>query len=445
MIKWPTRFTPKSAFGRGVGILLGSTAIAQSINLLVAPLLTRLYDPAAFGLLALVAAVISMVTVISSARYEFALSVAIEERETKGLLALSFLFLFLTVSLLIILLEFFGKSAASALGVNSIGLLYFLIPAGVLLAGCHQILTNWTLRNKNFLLVGRAKLAQTVGTAVLQLPGSSYGSAGLIGGDVIGLGFGSLAMSAGLKKRSLLSLGGPAWFYHILRKYKDFPIYSSWSALFNAASVHLAPIVLFSYYSGSIAGYYALTLRVLSVPAAFLAKAISGVFLAHAPEAYRDGTLAPLVESLHKKLGLVGAFALALVFLYGPAIFSYAFGEDWARAGVYARWMAPWLYFQLLWVPISALPMVLDMQGKALFFDLVAFLFRFGGLLGFALLDASSDVGILYFAVISAFVYQLRLLYFVRKARVSILKWLGLDCGFISIAFILVGAPLYLA
>ena len=52
MANWLQRFKPKSAFARGVGVLVGGTAGAQALMVLAAPLLTRLYSPEDFGLLA---------------------------------------------------------------------------------------------------------------------------------------------------------------------------------------------------------------------------------------------------------------------------------------------------------------------------------------------------------------------------------------------------------
>ena len=46
------RLLPKNAFARGVSVLVGGTAGAQLLTILAAPLLTRLYGPEDFGLVA---------------------------------------------------------------------------------------------------------------------------------------------------------------------------------------------------------------------------------------------------------------------------------------------------------------------------------------------------------------------------------------------------------
>lgn len=52
-VKW---FLPKNRFARSVSILAGGTAAGQAIVVLASPLLTRLYSPEDFGLLAVYAA-----------------------------------------------------------------------------------------------------------------------------------------------------------------------------------------------------------------------------------------------------------------------------------------------------------------------------------------------------------------------------------------------------
>jgi len=67
------RLLPKNAFVRSVSVLVGGTAGAQILLVLAAPLLTRLYTPEDFGLLAVYASLLALIGVISSLRYELAI------------------------------------------------------------------------------------------------------------------------------------------------------------------------------------------------------------------------------------------------------------------------------------------------------------------------------------------------------------------------------------
>ena len=58
----------KGGFVRNVVTLMTGTAIAQAIPILISPILTRLYTPNEFGILALYMAVVSVVAIIVTGR-----------------------------------------------------------------------------------------------------------------------------------------------------------------------------------------------------------------------------------------------------------------------------------------------------------------------------------------------------------------------------------------
>ena len=63
----------QSRFLRGVAVLAGSTAIGQALAVVVSPIITRIYEPADFGALAVYAAVLAILSVTVSWRYEVAI------------------------------------------------------------------------------------------------------------------------------------------------------------------------------------------------------------------------------------------------------------------------------------------------------------------------------------------------------------------------------------
>ena len=56
------RLKPKSEFSRNVLTLMTGTTIAQAIPIAISPILTRIYSPEDFGLLALFLAVFSILS-----------------------------------------------------------------------------------------------------------------------------------------------------------------------------------------------------------------------------------------------------------------------------------------------------------------------------------------------------------------------------------------------
>lgn len=60
------RLLPSNRFARSVSILAGGTAAGQAIVVLASPILTRLYTPEDFGLLAVYAALLGIISVVAS-------------------------------------------------------------------------------------------------------------------------------------------------------------------------------------------------------------------------------------------------------------------------------------------------------------------------------------------------------------------------------------------
>jgi len=80
----------KSEFTRHVSILATGILLAQAIGLAVAPLVTRLYDPADYALLALFIAIVSSIAPAVAGSYDIAVAVTKEEKVSSDLLVLAF-------------------------------------------------------------------------------------------------------------------------------------------------------------------------------------------------------------------------------------------------------------------------------------------------------------------------------------------------------------------
>src|SRR5690606_17674747 len=80
---------PRGSFARNVGVLAGGAALGQGITLLAAPLLSRLYSPDDFGLLAVYASLLGILSVAANLRYELAIPLPEGDEEAAQVLGLS--------------------------------------------------------------------------------------------------------------------------------------------------------------------------------------------------------------------------------------------------------------------------------------------------------------------------------------------------------------------
>lgn len=88
---------PKSSFARSVAVLAGGTAAGQAIVVLASPIITRLYTPEDFGVLAVYSSLLGILSTVAALRYELAIPLSEKDEDAAALLKIA---MFLKVHLL---------------------------------------------------------------------------------------------------------------------------------------------------------------------------------------------------------------------------------------------------------------------------------------------------------------------------------------------------------
>ncbi|MGR2736914.1 lipopolysaccharide biosynthesis protein [Billgrantia sp. Q4P2] len=363
------RLLPTHAFARGVSVLVGGTAGAQLLAIAAAPLLTRLYTPEDFGLLAVYGGLLALFTVVASGRYQMAIPLPETEREAAEVLVLSLAVAALTTFAALLLVALGGRSLAEALGVPALTPWLWLLPLGVAFAGSFQAASHWAVRTRAFPAIAATKIKQSLALLVIQLGASPLGGGGLLLGHAAGQGVGTLTLVRPALRAAAEHRVTAAGVWAAARRYRKFPLFSTWSGLFNTLGKQLPPLLFAVLFSPVAAGLYALAHRVLAMPMTLIGEAVGKVFFSSAAEAHRRGELGPLVAKVHATLAQVAMPPAIVLMVIGPDLFALVFGERWREAGDFARWMAPWLYLVFITSPLSHLFSVLERQGQGLAFQ----------------------------------------------------------------------------
>lgn len=362
---------PRNTFARGVSVLVGGAAGSQLLLIIAAPLLTRLYTPKDFGLLAICVGILAMFSAISCLRYEGAIPLPEDDLEAANVAALCLLIVALVTFMSIVLVTFAGDAITELIGAPGLAKYLWMLPIGVVCLGTFQVFNYWALRRKNFSTMTNARLRQSLTATIVQLAGYKLGAATLLMGFISGVGAGSLLMGkAGLRHPAFAQVDFSS-IVKAAKRYRKFPMYSTWSSMFNTAGSELPPLLFASFFNPTAAGLFALTHRVLALPMSIIGTAIGNVFLASATDAHRERRLAPLVSSVHDKLAHIAMPPTMVFMLAGPDLFAFVFGENWREAGTFAQWMAPWLYANFITSPLSALIIVLEKQRHDLIFETI--------------------------------------------------------------------------
>lgn len=367
----------KTNFGKNVLMLTGGTAFGQILNIALSPIITRLYTPEEFGVLTLYVAILGMITIIGSLRYEMGIAIADSDEKSINVMSLSITILLLVVGITTLILNIFGTKILRFINGEALLNYMYLIPIGIFFTGLYSIFFQWASRKRNFKSITKTKLSQSVTQNFIKITFGvlSFGPVGLLLGNILGKSAGISSLSISLfskENRSLLkknNINDMAWS---AKRYVKFPLLSTPSQFLNAAGIQLPVLLITALYGVQVAGYYGIANTIVNLPMLLIGKSISDVFYGEAVNIGKtDPTkLKQLSFKLFKKLTLLGLIPLTILVLFGPYLFSIVFGEDWKEAGIYAQILAVLVFSRLIFMPISRVYEVYEKQKEALFLDI---------------------------------------------------------------------------
>ncbi len=358
----------KSKFVRNVAIVATGTAGAQVITMAFAPIITRLYDPEAFGLLGTFVAVLGVLTPIAALSYPVAIVLPKSDADAKQLARLSAGLAFVIAGITALIILGVGDFIATALGMQAITAFLLLIPLAMLFSAFQQIFTQWLIRKKQFKITAKVAVIQALSINSVKAGVGWYHPIGaaLIVIATVGEALYAGLLWLGISRRDVEQSNeekSTGSISQLAKRHKDFPLYRAPQILLNALSQSLPILILASFFGPAVAGFFALTKSALAAPAFLVGNSVGNVFYPKAVELYDN------LERLHYFLfrtTLFLVFSGVIVFfpilLFGPWIFAFVFGADWLQAGEFAQWVSLWMIVSLAARPaISVIP-VLGMQ-----------------------------------------------------------------------------------
>jgi O-antigen/teichoic acid export membrane protein len=370
----------QGGFLHSVGVLVSGSVFAHAITALALLILTRLYSPADFSVLAVYTSLLTIISVVACLRFEVAIPLAERDDEAANILALALgcvVIVTAAIALCVLLLPAPLIAWSDQPGITPY---LWLVPAGVLLAGFHGALQFWFVRRRQFGLIARTRIAQAgvAGTAQVGFGFAGFGAFGLLFGQMLNNGAACFALAYGLIRDERALARTVSWqrMKASFRDYSRFPKYSTFEALGSTAGMYAPILIIAAMAEVSEAGYVNLAMYVIQAPVSLLGGAISQVYLSRASDEYRLGRLGSFTSEVFGGLCKVGLGPLLLGGILAPDLFAIIFGETWRRAGVLVAWMTPWFALQFLVVPISMALHVTSRQRTALVLQFAGLILR---------------------------------------------------------------------
>ncbi len=363
---------------------MSGTAVAQVISVAVAPLLTRLYDPADFGMFGVFVSIVAIIGAVPTLRYEQAMMLPKRNEDAANLFAASLLsVVIVAIAAALVCIPFGGRIAAAT---NSPALSHWLwlVPIYICLIGAYQTFNSWLTRQKQFHRASISLVVRSAAQAGLQTAAgvAAMGPMGLIGGTIIGETCACTALSGQVLKDDFPLLRRSirlAEMKRLAKEYSDFPIYSGSQGMLNMVSQNIPLLLLAFYFKPATVGLYSLGVRILQLPMNFVLTSLRQVLFQKASEVHNnDGDTYHLFKRTTLGLMALAIVPAAIVILFAPPLFAFVLGSEWREAGVYARWLILWLALMFCNVPAILMAQVHRKQ-RALFIQDVLLLIARAG------------------------------------------------------------------
>lgn len=348
---------PKSEFSTNVLLMMAGTSIAQAIPIAISPILSRMFSPHDFGVLALYIAISSMIAVFATARYELAIVIPQEDADALNILTLTILSTSIIALSSLILIILFHDIIINSLNNQEISLWLYFIPVTVFFTGLYNSFNYWFTRKKEFKKVAESRINQAITTAVSNL-GIGYfkhGPSGLVLGGILGSAATTGILWINFLKNEKNNFSQISWERIIqqAKLYIRFPKYSVAGGVLNISAYQIPIILISSFFPAYLLGIFYFVNRILQAPFMLLSHSFSQVFYEQAARQDSPESLRQLLSSTHKKLILIYIIPSVILLAFGEELFAFVFGEEWRIAGYYAKILLPFLIISFLFSTTS--------------------------------------------------------------------------------------------
>jgi len=347
----------------------------QALSLLAMPVLSRFYSAESFGVLGTFLSIASILSSLATLQYGVALMLPKRDTEAANVFILGALSVAcITVIIAVFLVIFPGMSLALMKAPKNTFML-ILLPLYVLFNGTNQMLIGWSVRRRQFKQNATSQIVRSLTVNSVQIAaapilpsGGTLATGAMLGelGSSINLGYGFWKT----ERRFFQRCFSTSWMKHLAKSYYDFPAFSTPQNLLNAVSQGLPILLLGHYYGIEVAGLYAFGIRLVQAPMSLLLTPLRQVLFQKFCEVQNQGIkIMPIYR--RSTLGLLAVIILPMIagIMFFPALFALIFGENWRKAGEFARWLLLWQTFMFCNVPSVLMARILRMQRQMLLFD----------------------------------------------------------------------------
>ena len=344
----------QSRFLRNVAKLSTGKLAALTIAVVATPIVSRLFDPADYGVAALFIAVATITSNVLALAYERAVIFPKDELKANRVFFLGIAVSIVIAVLILIIIVVTALSAPGFVSESSLGEFMWLVPFGALLMSVNSAVGALCVRRNDYTAIAISDVGGAsvqAGTRIFWglLIGSS--TAGLLAGHLLGLLFSALA--CGVRSYTWLKQGGRVPGFNEMKElaveFRDYPQFRAPAKIAFAASRKLPVIALGFMFPAEVVGFYAMANRAAGRPLFAVSKSVSDVLLGKTMRLrHADEPMGRSLVTVAAVLALTGIPVFTIMLMFGEELLAWFLGARWASAGIYVQIMAPYLF--TIWV-----------------------------------------------------------------------------------------------
>ena len=355
--------------------LFVANVVAQTIGLLIYPILTRLYRPEDFGLFNVFISIGSILVILANCEYQNAILLPKTRHEavavvhsmipTVGMVTL--------LSGLCVPMSGIIEDAFNAPGFAQIS---WLLPLFIMLTALWNILNFWLMRSQCYTSISTYQVVQSLTAAGSKVGlGSLTQAFGLCLSAVIALLIGLFSGIGVTQKRYLYPLFTRTTAIErkaVRAKYHKFPLFTMPSTLITDVRNNLPIWVLTPAFCLESVGFYGLAVTLAFQPIRLFSRSLYQVFFQHVTERMRQHqSFMPLIRKYTLLiLGIALPTFTALWFVL-PTLIVWLLGNGYQETGEYIQLMLPWALCSLVGGVLCFIPNIFRKQHVAMWIELV--------------------------------------------------------------------------
>lgn len=319
---------------------LGSV-LAQMVNIVAQPILTRLFSTETLGLYTYLISLATIIIPVASLKLDMLIVSELDDKEAQYITD-ACIIINILISLIYALVISVGYQITDNNIFNKYGIIIYIVPVLVFTNGLRFLFISYLNRYKEYKTISVIAIIREAIRAIIQV-GAGFLSLGVLSlamgyavSPLFGLSIQMKNYKKKLKERPRLTI--QKFKEIVLIKGKRQILFLVPAQFINSFSSSLVTISITALFSAKILGYYSAGARILDIPIIFITSNVSKVCYQRIGENVSNNK--PVLRTLMSVivvLSMVSVIGFGTLYFIAPRLSEIVFGKNYRIAGEYIR------------------------------------------------------------------------------------------------------------